>query len=58
MVFRVMGIIQTEPEPKWIPDRTRKIQNFQKELVANMISIPNMYSKYIEHLKNYLLYED
>ena len=46
MVFRVMGIIRTDPEPKWIPDRIRNIQNFH-----NMISIPNMYSKYIEHLK-------
>ena len=46
-----MDIIQTEPEAKWIPDRTRNIQNPQKELVPNMISIPNMYPNYIEHLK-------
>ena len=44
-----MGIIQ--PEPKWISNRTRNIQDSQRELVPNMISIPNMYSKYIEHLK-------
>ena len=43
--------IRTESEPKWILDRTRNIQNFQKELIPNMISILNMYSKYIEHLK-------
>ena len=46
-----MGIIRTEPETKWIYDKTRNIQNSQEELVLNMISIPNMYPKYIEHLK-------
>ena len=56
-----MSIIWTEPEPKWIPDRTRKIQFFFKKLVANMISIPDMYPKYTMILlniwNNYLLYE-
>ena len=37
-----MGIIQTESEIKWIYDRTRNIQNAKKELVPNMISIPDM----------------
>ena len=37
-----MSIIRTEPEIKWISDRTRNIQNAKKELVPNMISIPDM----------------
>ena len=56
-----MGIIRTEPEIKWISDRTRNIQNAKKELVPNMISIPNMYPKYTKILlniyNNYLLHE-
>ena len=32
MVFRVMSIIRTEPESKWISDRTRNIQNLEKIL--------------------------
>ena len=42
MVFRVMGIIQTESELKWISDRTPNFQNSKKELVPNMNSILNI----------------
>ena len=49
MVFRVIGIIQSEPEPKWLSDKTRNIQNPKKKLVPNKILIFNMYPNILRY---------
>ena len=43
--------VLSEPKPKWISDRTRNIQTPKRSCTKPMISIPNMYSKYIKIYK-------